>query len=327
MSSIDITIPNYNYGHYLERCVRSIQSQSIEDLRIRIIDNASTDNSVEIAERLAAADPRISISVHEKNLGVHASINEGIEWAEADYFLMLTADDMLAPGSLARARAILDEHGEVVFAFGHYLSFYEDDVSVVIPEDQQDTGWNILDGSDYLERCCNDIIRIVSPLVRTRFQKQVPYTDEIYYLADLHVFMRLAALGKVAETTAVQSLQGLHQSNISVGIWSNPMRNFNSTKDLINLFFGAGEGTYLPNSEALRIRALRRLGKRAYWSALSRLMRGDVGNALKLMRFSLALNPVVAIVPPLDQLTRYEDFEVRFKNAFSLLTSRRTSAG
>ena len=105
------------------------------------------------------------------------------------------------------------------------------------------------------------------------------------------------------------------------------MRNFASTRDLINLFFGFGEGAHLPDGKTLHKRALRRLGKRAYWSALSRLMRGDPGNASKLIRFSLALNPVVAILPPLDQLMRYEDFDVRFKNAFSLLTSRRTSAG
>lgn len=328
MSTIDIIIPNYNYGHYLERCVRSVQSQSVDNLRIHIIDNASEDDSVEVAGRLAADDPRISISVHEKNVGVLASINEGIEWAEADYFLMLTADDMLAPGSLTHAQSVLDENRDAVFAFGRYQTFYDSDLdNGGFAPPLEEVYWRILDGSDYIRRCSNDIIRIVSPLIRTHYQKQVPYTDEVYYLSDLHVFMRLAALGKVAETQSVQSFQGLHQSNISTGMWSDPMRNFDSTRDLINLFYGTGEGACLPDGQSLHKRALRRLAKRAYWSALSRLMRGDSGNALKLIKFSFTLNPAVAILPPLDQLIRYEDFDVRFKNAFSLLTSRRTSAG
>lgn len=328
MSRIDIAIPNYNYGHYLERCVRSIQSQSVDEIRIRIIDNASTDDSVEIARRLAADDARISISVHEKNLGVLSSINEGIEWAEADYFMMLTADDMLAPGSLERARKVLDEHEEAVFAYGRYLTFSDNDLCEgLIDISQPSPEWRILDGAEYIERCCNDIVRIVSPLVRTRFQKKVLYTDEVYYLSDLHAFMRLAALGKIAETSAVQSLQGLHQSNISTGIWNNPMRNFSSTRDLFNLYFAFGEGSQMADCHALHRRALKSLGKRAYWSALSRLMRGDAGNALKLIRFSLALYPVAAVIPPLDQLRKYEDFDVRAKNAFSLLRPRRSKAG
>ncbi|MGE8585976.1 MAG: glycosyltransferase, partial [Agrobacterium tumefaciens] len=46
MSSIDIVIPNYNYGRFLEGCGESVRGQNIPDMRILIIDNASTDDSV-----------------------------------------------------------------------------------------------------------------------------------------------------------------------------------------------------------------------------------------------------------------------------------------
>lgn len=102
MSTIDIVIPNYNYGRFLEGCVESVLGQNIPDMRILIIDNASTDDSVAIARSLAAANPRIETSLRPRNLGGHASFNEGIDWARADYFAIICADDVLSPGALAR---------------------------------------------------------------------------------------------------------------------------------------------------------------------------------------------------------------------------------
>lgn len=76
---IDIAIPCYNYGHFLRDCVASTLSQEIPNLRFLIIDNASTDDSVEIAQQLAADDRRVQVAVHRRNLGPHASFNEGVD--------------------------------------------------------------------------------------------------------------------------------------------------------------------------------------------------------------------------------------------------------
>ena len=99
MSSVDIAIPCYQYGRYLRDCVASVLSQDIDDLRILIIDNASTDNSVAIARQLAAEDARVSLLARSQNLGPHASFNAGVDWAAARYFMVLCADDLLAPAA------------------------------------------------------------------------------------------------------------------------------------------------------------------------------------------------------------------------------------
>src|SRR5262245_45110968 len=112
MTSVDVAIPNYNYGRYLRGCAESVLSQDIETLRVLIIDNASTDNSAEVARELARADPRVEIRIREKNLGAHASFNEAVEWAAADYFLILCSDDTLAPGSLRRASTFMSDHSD-----------------------------------------------------------------------------------------------------------------------------------------------------------------------------------------------------------------------
>ncbi|WP_213030299.1 glycosyltransferase family 2 protein, partial [Acinetobacter baumannii] len=54
MAKIDIIIPCYNYGRFLERCVQSVLDQKVSELRILIIDDASTDDSLAVARRIAA---------------------------------------------------------------------------------------------------------------------------------------------------------------------------------------------------------------------------------------------------------------------------------
>ena len=66
MASLDVIIPCYNYGHFLRACIDSLRAQYVDDLRILIIDDASTDNSAETAQKLAREDPQISVVVHSR---------------------------------------------------------------------------------------------------------------------------------------------------------------------------------------------------------------------------------------------------------------------
>ena len=109
-SSVDVVIPCYQYGRFLRDCVTSVLTQGIQNLRVLIIDNASTDDSVEVAQQLAGEDRRVEVVAHRRNLGPHASFNEGIDWAKSHYFMILCADDLLAPSCLPRAVSIMEQH-------------------------------------------------------------------------------------------------------------------------------------------------------------------------------------------------------------------------
>ena len=108
MASVDVIVPCYQYGHFLRDCAASVLTQDVSDLRLVIIDNASTDNTLEVAREIAAADRRVEVIAHGSNLGHLASFNEGIDRASANYFLILCADDLLAPGALVRAVSIME---------------------------------------------------------------------------------------------------------------------------------------------------------------------------------------------------------------------------
>jgi glycosyltransferase involved in cell wall biosynthesis len=100
MSSVDVLVPCYRYGHFLGECVESVLAQSGPSVRVLIIDDASPDNTAEVADDLAKRDSRVTFLQHITNQGHIVTYNEGIAWASADYLLLLSADDYLLPGAL-----------------------------------------------------------------------------------------------------------------------------------------------------------------------------------------------------------------------------------
>lgn len=120
---VSVIIPCYNYGQWLTECVDSVLDQSAVDVDVLIINDASNDNSAEVAQLLAERDPRIHVIDHEKNQGQIPSVNEALQNANGDYIVKLDADDMLTPGSLARSVALLEAHPTVDFVYGRPLHF------------------------------------------------------------------------------------------------------------------------------------------------------------------------------------------------------------
>ncbi len=110
MSSIDIVIPNYNYGRFLEGCVQSVLARTYRKCVILIIDNASTDDSVVDRPVPRYGESPHRDELHPINLGGHASFNEGIDWARADYFAIVCAGRYAVARALARAIEALDDN-------------------------------------------------------------------------------------------------------------------------------------------------------------------------------------------------------------------------
>ena len=81
---ITIVVPVYNVERYVEQCVQSVLNQTYRNLQILLVDDGSTDSSGEICDRLATQDSRIQV-IHQKNAGLSAARNVGIELAKGEY--------------------------------------------------------------------------------------------------------------------------------------------------------------------------------------------------------------------------------------------------
>jgi glycosyltransferase involved in cell wall biosynthesis len=86
-----VVIPLYNKQDYVKDTIKSVLEQSFQDFEIVVVDDGSTDNSVNIVQ--AIGDPRIRI-IRQKNAGVSVARNTGIKEARADYIALLDADDI-----------------------------------------------------------------------------------------------------------------------------------------------------------------------------------------------------------------------------------------
>lgn len=90
---VSVIIPMYNVENYIEECISSIQKQTLKNIEIIVIDDVSTDDSLQIVNKIARDDIRIHILSTNKNSGAGFARNLGIEAAKGEYCIFMDADD------------------------------------------------------------------------------------------------------------------------------------------------------------------------------------------------------------------------------------------
>lgn len=121
---ISVIIPVYNTLNYLERCLKSVISQTYQNLEIICIDDGSTDGSERIVDEFAKTDERV-ITIHQQNKGESNARNSGLRVASGDYIAFMDCDDWIEPDMYeCLAQAIEDEDADMAIA-GFYREFEE----------------------------------------------------------------------------------------------------------------------------------------------------------------------------------------------------------
>lgn len=117
MPAITIGMPVYNGGRFLEEALRSILSQTCSDFELIVSDNASTDDTVAIAQRLAAGDARVTVKRNPVNVGAAPNYNGLVEIARGRFFKWAAHDDILHPEYLQACLRGLEAHPEAVLCY------------------------------------------------------------------------------------------------------------------------------------------------------------------------------------------------------------------
>ncbi len=107
---ISVVLPTRNGGALLGDCVKSVLDQPYEDMELIVSDNASTDQTREVLERLV--DPRLRVIRLDEPVPVTDNWNVALEASTGDYVLLIGDDDYLLPHYFERADALLREHGD-----------------------------------------------------------------------------------------------------------------------------------------------------------------------------------------------------------------------
>ena len=121
MPKVSIVLPNYNYARYLDERIQSLLNQTYSDFELIILDDTSTDNSIEVIEKYTG-DTRVKTKFYSENSGLpYKRWNDGADLAQGEYLLIAGADDSCHPTLLEKLVEKLDAHPSVGLAFSQSL--------------------------------------------------------------------------------------------------------------------------------------------------------------------------------------------------------------
>lgn len=301
MSSVDVVVPCYRYGHFLRECVQSVLTQSSVQVRVLILDDASPDNTEEVATALAREDSRVTFVRHKVNKGHIATYNEGIDWASADYFLLLSADDYLLPGALERAAGLLDAHQDVGFVIGHATELRSNGETTTMRDTifKDDSPEMIFKGDRFIALCFPHNIAVTATVVvRTALQKRVGgYRADLPHAGDLEMWLRLAANASVGVLNSFQAVYRKHGNNMSDGYFQQCwLPDIQQRMLVIDRFMGTC-GHLLGDADRVHRRMLRDLSQVAVGFASQAFNKGDIDLSRRIEDTALGIFAGVKMTP------------------------------
>lgn len=125
---ITIIIPTYNRAHFLPRSVQSALAQTFKEFELIIVDDGSTDNTVDVIQQFD--DLRIRY-LYQENQGVSVARNFGISQAKGKYIALLDSDDTWHPEKLEKQLAFVQNNPEFGLIYTHYDQFFVEKSKII----------------------------------------------------------------------------------------------------------------------------------------------------------------------------------------------------
>ena len=123
MEKISIIVPVYNAEKYILRCCNSILNQSYKNIELILVNDGSTDKSLEICDEICAKDQRVTLKTIP-NQGVAVARNTGLDLASGKYIMFVDADDWLELGTLDKIANKMSEDLDIL-VFSYYQEYGE----------------------------------------------------------------------------------------------------------------------------------------------------------------------------------------------------------
>ncbi|HET60372.1 MAG TPA: glycosyltransferase, partial [Chloroflexi bacterium] len=132
--AVTVIIPNYNNAAVIRRAIDSVLAQNFTDFELLVLDDASTDESVEVVR--GYEDPRLRLLVNEENVGVAGVWNRAVREARGAWVALLDSDDSWEPDKLVRQMAFLNEHPNLAGCTCGYRHVRLDGIQIVMPREK-----------------------------------------------------------------------------------------------------------------------------------------------------------------------------------------------
>jgi glycosyltransferase involved in cell wall biosynthesis len=207
---VSVIIPAYNCAAYLAQAIESVLTQSLSDYEVIVIDDASPDDTAEVAASFAN---QILYLRNDLNRGVSFSRNRGTAASTGEYLVFLDADDVLLRDKLASQVQFLDTHPEfgVAYSDAAFCDEAGQDWGIRFSEVRSPHSGNVLEAM-----CWNNFFPIHAAMVRRRCLDTVGWFEETYQPnEDWHLWLRLAGLTLFHYESRVLCKYRVHQRNVT----------------------------------------------------------------------------------------------------------------
>lgn len=209
---ISIVIPVYNLEAYLQNCIESVIAQTYNNLEIILIDDGSTDGSIQICRKYEKSDQRIRVIRREKNAGAGAARNAGIDIAKGAYIMFVDGDDFIAGNCIEEMYSLLRKgNGDISVCCGKRVY----DVGRIKDVEENSLGnYECMTARQALEHLCYQ--RKITPgpwgkLFKMELFNDIRFPDTGY--EDLAIIYRLLDLAKVIVFSPVEKYYYLQRRN------------------------------------------------------------------------------------------------------------------
>lgn len=293
---VTVVIPCYNYGHFLPHAVGSALSQRGVDVDVIIVDDCSTDGSQAVAADLAGKDDRIRVILHDVNRGHIRTYNHGLAEAMGDYVVLLSADDLLAPGALERSTRLMEAKPSVGLVYGYAPGFENSP----IPGSSRRESWTIWSGVDWIESMCrrgnNIIVNPEAVMRRSTMDALIGYREDMPQAADMELWIRAASISDVGRVNGpAQAYYRMHSDNMHRTEMNGVLREAEARRDVFRSI-GALETLPAGVRDDLVSRAMKKVALEAVREATKESgapAEGGGTTSTQLMHFAADCDPAI----------------------------------
>jgi glycosyltransferase involved in cell wall biosynthesis len=241
---VSVVVPSYNHARFIAAALESVVEQSFKDYEMIIIDDLSSDMSVDEIRKFIARHPEIPIRFlcHEKNMGGVLTLNELIENASGEYIALINSDDVWLPNKLEQQVNYLDTHAEVGAVFTQALIVDQDGLIVTefgdFPADifvQKNRSRGM-----WLRRFFFELNCLCHPSIlirKTVYQSIGLYDPRFRQLPDMHMWVRLLKITDIHILEEPLVHLRFHTSNTSKVSIETSIRNMNELSLILTEFF------------------------------------------------------------------------------------------